>query len=287
MRLASGAGREPRPLHSRGDAPGLRRGGGAHRISRIPGPWRCAWPQARAVEPTASPEFPVRGDAPGLRRGGGAHRISKIPGPWRCAWPQARAASRVRGPLPYAVHIPRRPGGARVARSPTATVTPLWLGACAMPDSVCSRATRCGRQTTGCCAAQPSFSKPWQGSGRSCAAPASRLPCLRSVGFRDVGPGCQGEKGSSMCAVAVATMDAEFAENPDARCACVLLPDPFAGSAPAAPPPPGSWTPWPGTTAWPGGRRGRVPSPGNDGTPWTAEAVSSHRLGRWYLSARH
>ena len=49
-----------------------------------------------------------------------------------------------------------------MARSPAATATPLWLGACAMPDGGCSRATRFGRQTTGCCAARPGFLKlPW------------------------------------------------------------------------------------------------------------------------------
>ena len=73
---------------------------------------------------------------------------------------KAASTGRVRGPLPHALHIAPQPGGVRVARSPAATATPLWLGACVMTDGVCSRATRYGRQTTGCCDAQPGFSKP-------------------------------------------------------------------------------------------------------------------------------
>jgi hypothetical protein len=96
----------PPHLHSPGEPPGLRRGGGAHRISiplerrlaagvaaveptASPFPWRTAWPQAwRRWSP---PHLHSPGEAPGLRRGrwspphlhqtagGGAHRISTRP----------------------------------------------------------------------------------------------------------------------------------------------------------------------------------------------------------------
>ncbi len=88
----------PPHLHSPGEAPGRRRGGGgAHRISiplenrlasgvaaveptASPFPWRGAWPQAWAVEPTASPPDRGRWSPPHLHQtSGGAHRISTRP----------------------------------------------------------------------------------------------------------------------------------------------------------------------------------------------------------------
>ena len=80
-----GAGRRPRPLPFPGEAPGLRRGGGAHRISS----GHLAPGLRRGPRPVH-----FLGEAPGLRRSGGAHRISS--GFWRGAWPQALAAGRGR-----------------------------------------------------------------------------------------------------------------------------------------------------------------------------------------------
>ena len=94
-------GGPPPHLHSPGEAPGLRRGGGAHRISTgtgAPGAARAlaasrgrSIPLERrlasgaAVEPTAPP-FPWRGAWPQARR----WLPTAPPFPWRGAWPQAR-----------------------------------------------------------------------------------------------------------------------------------------------------------------------------------------------------